>query len=143
MALQSSIYVFIALIVVNGILFMIFRDFLGEYVQAVNQNLFISRDYFTRLDDRNESQGVKNTSSGSCELNEMLNDIYYLNTELFHANERLHKRLEETVAAYKRKHENFTKYIASDYFAVHAGGGVGNMLFEFVSLIGIAKSLGR
>ncbi|VDM48418.1 unnamed protein product [Toxocara canis] len=140
---QSSISLFIALIVVNGMLFMVFRDFVAQYLQAVNQNLFISPDYGTRLDDGNESQGVKNTSSGSCELHEMLKDVNYLNTELLRANERLQKRLEEIIAAYKRKQENFTKYIASDYFAVHAGGGVGNVLFEFISLIGIAKSLGR
>ncbi|VDM46644.1 unnamed protein product [Toxocara canis] len=45
--------------------------------------------------------------------------------------------------SFASEHENLTRYIASDYFAAHAGGGVGNILFEFISMIGIAKSLGR
>ncbi|VDM38233.1 unnamed protein product [Toxocara canis] len=48
-----------------------------------------------------------------------------------------------TQSAKKSVSDEGSKYLGLSYIAASNGGGIGNQLFEFVSLIGIARSLNR
>uniref|UniRef100_A0A9J2PCJ9 Uncharacterized protein n=1 Tax=Ascaris lumbricoides TaxID=6252 RepID=A0A9J2PCJ9_ASCLU len=96
-----------------------------------------------RIKKQTELNATNKALTGNQLLADIARGIAYLRYQLVKMNESLQIKQQLPSNDRNRSQEESTKYIASDYFAVHAGGGLGNILFEFISVIGIARSVGR
>lgn len=136
-------FVVLAALFTTALIAIVLFDFVRPTSRASTYDFLAQEDILARIEKQTELNATNKALTGNQLLADIARGIAYLRYQLVKMNESLQIQQQLPSNDRNRSQEESTKYIASDYFAVHAGGGLGNILFEFISVIGIARSVGR